>query len=65
MSEVGYTDNKAFREVFKITGVLPLDYRAKYAKEISLAQRMNTACNRSSRYSYVPPVLATVPVKFD
>ncbi|GAB4029501.1 GlxA family transcriptional regulator [Spirosoma jeollabukense] len=38
MSEVGYSDDKAFREVFKkITGVSPLDYRAKYTKEISLA----------------------------
>ena len=38
MNEVGYSDDKAFREVFKkITGVSPLDYRAKYTKEISLA----------------------------
>lgn len=35
MSEVGYSDDKAFREVFKkITGLSPLDYRAKYNKEI-------------------------------
>jgi transcriptional regulator GlxA family with amidase domain len=34
MYEVGYSDDKAFREVFKkITGVSPLDYRAKYNKE--------------------------------
>jgi transcriptional regulator GlxA family with amidase domain len=34
MSEVGYSDDKAFREVFKkITGLSPLDYRAKYNKE--------------------------------
>jgi transcriptional regulator GlxA family with amidase domain len=34
MCEVGYSDDKAFREVFKkITGVSPLDYRAKYNKE--------------------------------
>ena len=34
MNEVGYADDKAFREVFKkITGVSPLDYRAKYNKE--------------------------------
>ncbi|MBN9383015.1 MAG: helix-turn-helix domain-containing protein [Chitinophagaceae bacterium] len=34
MSEVGYSDDKAFREVFKkITGVSPFDYRAKYNKE--------------------------------
>ena len=31
MNEVGYSDDKAFREVFKkITGLSPLDYRAKY-----------------------------------
>lgn len=34
MDEVGYTDDRAFREVFKrITGFSPLDYRAKYNKE--------------------------------
>jgi transcriptional regulator GlxA family with amidase domain len=34
MYEVGYSDDKAFREVFKkITGVSPLDYRAKYNKQ--------------------------------
>jgi transcriptional regulator GlxA family with amidase domain len=34
MYEVGYSDDKAFREVFKkITGISPLDYRAKYNKE--------------------------------
>ena len=33
MNEVGYSDDKAFREVFKkITGVSPLDYRARYNK---------------------------------
>jgi transcriptional regulator GlxA family with amidase domain len=31
MYDVGYSDQKAFREVFrKITGMSPLDYRAKY-----------------------------------
>src|SRR5258706_508626 len=31
MNEVGYSDDKAFREVFKkITGLSPLDYKAKY-----------------------------------
>ncbi|HEY4286651.1 MAG TPA: helix-turn-helix domain-containing protein [Puia sp.] len=31
MDEVGYTDDRAFREVFKkITGLSPLDYKAKY-----------------------------------
>ncbi|WP_426668724.1 GlxA family transcriptional regulator [Mucilaginibacter sp. McL0603] len=34
MYDVGYTDLKAFREVFKkITGLTPLDYRNKYNKE--------------------------------
>lgn len=31
MSDVGYVDNKAFRETFKkITGILPLEYKNKY-----------------------------------
>jgi len=35
MYDVGYTDTKAFREVFrKITGMSPVDYRNKYNKEI-------------------------------
>ncbi len=34
MFEVGYSDTKAFRDVFKkITGLTPLDYRNKYNKE--------------------------------
>ena len=34
MDEVGYSDDKAFREVYKkITGLSPLDYKAKYNKE--------------------------------
>lgn len=38
MYEVGYSDDKAFREVFKrITGLSPLDYRAKYNKEPVMA----------------------------
>lgn len=33
MIEVGYTDSKAFREVFqKITGLTPIEYRNKYSK---------------------------------
>lgn len=33
MFEVGYTDNKAFRSVFKkVTGLTPIEYRAKYNK---------------------------------
>ncbi len=33
MYEVGYSDVKAFREVFKkVTGILPLEYRSKYNK---------------------------------
>lgn len=34
MHDVGYADDKAFREVFKkITGMSPLDYKAKFNKE--------------------------------
>ncbi|THU39302.1 helix-turn-helix domain-containing protein [Niastella caeni] len=34
MNEVGYSDDKTFREVFKkITGLSPLDYKGKYNKE--------------------------------
>jgi len=37
MYEVGYSDDKAFREVFKkIAGLSPLDYKAKYNKEAVL-----------------------------
>jgi transcriptional regulator GlxA family with amidase domain len=37
MNEVGYSDDKAFREVFKkITGLSPLDYRTKYNKDAVL-----------------------------
>jgi transcriptional regulator GlxA family with amidase domain len=37
MYEVGYSDVKAFREVFrKITGMSPLEYRARYNKEAVL-----------------------------
>jgi len=33
MYAVGYSDDKAFREVFKkVTGLSPLDYRNKYNK---------------------------------
>lgn len=33
MDAVGYADDKAFREVFKrITGLSPLEYRAKFTK---------------------------------
>lgn len=34
MNDVGYSDDKAFREVFrKVTGLAPLEYRAKYNKD--------------------------------
>ncbi len=34
MYEVGYSDTKSFREVFKkVTGMSPLEYRSKYNKE--------------------------------
>jgi transcriptional regulator GlxA family with amidase domain len=37
MDEVGYSNDNAFREVFKkITGLSPLDYRAKYKKKTVL-----------------------------
>lgn len=35
MFDVGYTDTKAFRDVFKkITGLTPIDYRNKYHKRV-------------------------------
>ncbi|QTE38437.1 helix-turn-helix domain-containing protein [Mucilaginibacter gossypii] len=38
MYDVGYTDAKAFRTVFKkITGLSPIDYRNKYNKEAAVA----------------------------
>lgn len=38
MFDVGYTDTKAFRNVFKkITGLTPIEYRNKYNKEVMLA----------------------------
>lgn len=38
MYEVGYTDTKAFRSVFKrITGLSPLDYRNKYSKIMAVS----------------------------
>lgn len=37
MYEVGYSDVKAFREVFKkVTGMSPLDYRSRYNKEAAV-----------------------------
>jgi YesN/AraC family two-component response regulator len=34
MYEVGYSDDKAFREVFKkITGMSPIEYKEKYNRE--------------------------------
>ncbi len=33
MFDVGYTDTKAFRDIFKkITGLTPIEYRNKFAK---------------------------------
>lgn len=38
MNEVGYADDKAFREVFKkITGLSPLDYKARFNREKAAA----------------------------
>lgn len=36
MFNVGYTDTKAFRDIFKkITGLTPIEYRNKFAKVTS------------------------------
>ena len=38
MYDVGYTDTKAFRDVFKkVTGLTPIEYRNKYNKQNSIA----------------------------
>jgi transcriptional regulator GlxA family with amidase domain len=38
MFDVGYTDTKAFRAMFKkITGLTPIEYRNKYNKQAILA----------------------------
>lgn len=38
MYEVGYNDNKAFRDVFrKVVGMSPVDYRLKYSKNLKVA----------------------------
>lgn len=38
MYDVGYTDTKAFRTIFKkITGLTPIEYRNKYKKEPAMA----------------------------
>ena len=38
MYEVGYSDEKAFREIFqKITGLSPLEYKGQYNKEMAYA----------------------------
>jgi transcriptional regulator GlxA family with amidase domain len=35
MDEVGYSDEKAFREVFrKVTGLSPLEYKARFSQEV-------------------------------
>jgi transcriptional regulator GlxA family with amidase domain len=37
MFDVGYTDTKSFRDVFKkITGITPIEYRNKYHKEVPI-----------------------------
>jgi YesN/AraC family two-component response regulator len=37
MYDVGYSDPKAFREVFKkYTDMTPMDYRSKFNKDFSL-----------------------------
>lgn len=38
MYEVGYSDSKAFRTIFKkVTGITPMDYKTKYNKEAAVA----------------------------
>ena len=38
MFDVGYTDSKAFRTIFKkITGLTPIEYRNKYNKQVMAA----------------------------
>jgi transcriptional regulator GlxA family with amidase domain len=38
MYDVGYTDTKAFRTIFKkITGLTPIEYRNKYNKQVAIA----------------------------
>ncbi len=35
MYDVGYTDSKAFREIFKkVTGLTPIAYRNKFARAV-------------------------------
>ncbi|WP_431241371.1 helix-turn-helix domain-containing protein [Flavobacterium sp. P21] len=37
MYEVGYSDVKTFRDVFKkVTGISPLEYKKKYYKDVLL-----------------------------
>ncbi len=37
MDEVGYSDDKAFREVFKkITGMLPLEYKSRFSASVAV-----------------------------
>lgn len=39
MNDVGYSDDKAFREVFKkLTGLSPLDYKTKYNKDAAFVK---------------------------
>lgn len=41
MFDVGYTDTKAFRDVFKkITGLTPIEYRNKYSKQSAVLQNV-------------------------
>ena len=38
MFDVGYTDTKAFRTIFKkVTGLTPVEYRNKYNKQAVMA----------------------------
>lgn len=49
MYEVGYSDVKAFREVFrKITGMSPLEYKGKYNKETAMESSLGVGRFRVS-----------------
>lgn len=40
MYDVGYTDTKAFREIFKkVTGLTPIEYRNKFAKVVQFSDK--------------------------
>ena len=53
MYEVGYSDTKAFRTIFKrITGLSPINYRNKYNKDAGIGwpvfRKLTSMCNRNN-----------------